>query len=82
MERKLPGKFFENLGIPREAVLFFGNVGKSSLPVSQPKNAVPFATGSCRKFKPEVLVEWKAPFVNRPFYSCVFGDLALDWKRG
>ena len=28
---------------------------------SQPKNAVPFATGSCRKFKPEVLVEWKAP---------------------
>ena len=29
---------------------------------SEPKNAVPFATGSCRKFKPEVLVEWKAPF--------------------
>ena len=25
--------FFENLGIPREVVLFFGNVGKSSLPV-------------------------------------------------
>ena len=28
---------------------------------SQPKNAVLFTTGSCRKFKPEVLVEWKAP---------------------
>ena len=25
--------FFENLGIPREIVLFIGNVGKSSLPV-------------------------------------------------
>ena len=25
--------FFDNLGIPREVVLFFGNVGKSSLPV-------------------------------------------------
>ena len=24
-------------------------------------NTVPFATGSCRKFKPDVLVEWKAP---------------------
>ena len=28
---------------------------------SQLKNAVPFATGSCRKFKPEVWVEWKVP---------------------
>ena len=34
---------------------------------SQPKNAVPFATGSCRKFKPEVLGEWKAPQGNRKF---------------
>ena len=25
------------------------------------ENVVPFATGSCRKFKPDVLVEWKAP---------------------
>ena len=25
------------------------------------ENAVPFATGSCRKFKPDVLVEWKVP---------------------
>ena len=39
-------KFPKNLGIPREEIL---------------ENAVPFATGSCRKFKPEVLVEWKAP---------------------
>ena len=21
-------------------------------------------------------------FYNRPFYSCVLSDLALDWKRG
>ena len=39
-------KFPKNLGIPREEIL---------------ENAVPFATGSCRKFKPQVLVEWKAP---------------------
>ena len=25
------------------------------------ENAVPFATGSCLRFKPDVLVEWKAP---------------------
>ena len=39
---------------------------------SQPKNVVPFATGSCRKFKPEVLVEWKAPLV---FLLAVFQPL-------
>ena len=27
------------------------------------ENAVPFATGNCRKFNPDVLVEWKAPIV-------------------
>ena len=27
------------------------------------ENAAPFATGSCWKFKPDVLVEWKAPVV-------------------
>ena len=25
------------------------------------ENAVPFTTGSCLRFKPDVLVEWKAP---------------------
>ena len=25
------------------------------------ENAVPFVSGSCRKFKPDVLVEWKVP---------------------
>ena len=25
------------------------------------ENVVTFATGSCRKFKPDVLVEWKTP---------------------
>ena len=49
---EIPGaKFFKKLGITREVVLLFGNF----------ENVVPFATGSCRKFKPDVLVEWKAP---------------------
>ena len=42
---------FENLAIPREVFLFLAIL----------ENAVPFATGSCQKFKPDVLVEWKAP---------------------
>ena len=46
------GNIFENLGITREVFLFFGNFGKCS---------VPFASGSCYEFKPNVLVEWKAP---------------------
>ena len=28
------------------------------------ENAVPFACGSCRKFKPDVLVEWEAPNID------------------
>lgn len=39
--------------LPREIVFFFRNFG----------NAVLFVTGSCRKFKPDVLLEWKAPLV-------------------
>ena len=38
MERKLPVKVFENLGIPREVVLFLDIL----------QNAAPLATGSCR----------------------------------
>lgn len=60
MKRKLPGKNFPNLGIPRE-VVFFGEILE---------NAVQFATGSCRKLKPHVLVKWKAPrtsFSDVPF---------------
>ena len=47
-------KKFENLGIPREVALFLEIL----------ENAVPFAPGSCRKFKPDVLAEWKAPPVS------------------
>ena len=43
---------------------------------SQPKNAVPFPTGSCRKFKPELLVEWKAPTV----YSTESTEYAFFWE--
>ena len=42
--------FFENLGITCKVVLF----------LEIWKNAVAFAPGSCRKFKPDVSVEWKA----------------------
>ena len=42
---------------------------------SQPKNAVPFATGSCRKFKPEVLVEWKALLVCESV--CCFSEISF-----
>ena len=65
--------FFENLGIPREVVLFSGNVGKSSF------------TGRCRKFKPEVLVEWKAPLVFMRGRFLVRGKvtaLLKLWRRG
>ena len=47
-------KRFENLGIPREVVLCFGNF----------ENAVPFVIGSCRKFNADILVEWKTPYNN------------------
>jgi len=35
MERKFRGKKFENLGIPREVVLFLGNYVNSQLPVQR-----------------------------------------------
>ena len=44
-------KFFGNLGIPREVDLFLEIL----------ENPAPFATGSCRKIKADILVEWKAP---------------------
>ena len=44
-------KNFENLGIPCAVALFLEIL----------ENAVPLAPGSCRKFKPDALVEWKAP---------------------
>ena len=50
MKRKLPGENFVNLGKPHEVVLFLEIL----------EYAVPFATGRCRKFKPDLLVEWKA----------------------
>ena len=32
---------------------------------------IPFATGSCRQFKLDVLVEWKAPMLNNAAQSFV-----------
>ena len=47
--KKTSGK----LGINREVTSFFEIL----------ENAVPFATESCLKFKPDFLVKWKAPLV-------------------
>ena len=44
-------KKIENLGILREVVHYFFEILQNA--------AVPFATGSCRKFKADVLGEWK-----------------------
>ena len=73
MERKFPGKFFRKFEYTsRGCPLFLEMSENRHYRCSQPKNAVPFATGSCRKFKPEVLVEWKAPLV---FLQAVFQSL-------
>ena len=52
---KPPGKKFENFGIPRDVfpLFFFFLILDDS---------VPCATGSCQKFKPDVLFEWEAPW--------------------
>jgi len=52
MERKLPGNFFSKILEYFARLLFCLKILE---------NAVPFATGSCRKFRPDVWVEWKAP---------------------
>ena len=60
-------KIFREFGFPCEIVLFLEVL----------KNTVPFATGSCRKFKVDFLVEWKAPKVSlRKLFSghCVFSS--------
>ena len=51
MEKK-SGKFFSKIWVYLARL-------SSSLGILE--NAVPFATGSCLRFKPDVLVEWKAP---------------------
>ena len=50
-------KVSENLGIPREVVLFFKILETAVL-------LARLATGSCQKFTPDFLVEWKAPCVH------------------
>ena len=62
MERNLPLKNFRK----------FGYTSRGCLSVFEVlKNTVPFATGSCRKFKVDVFVEWKAPKV--PLRKLFFG---------
>ena len=52
MERKLPGINFRKIGYTSRGCPVFGNFAPS------------FAPGSCRKFKPNVLVEWKALYAS------------------
>ena len=51
MERKLPGKNFSKIWVYLARLTSLTEILE---------NVVPFATGSCRKFKADVLVEWKA----------------------
>ena len=64
MERNLPLKNFRKLGYTSRGC-------PSVLEVL--KNTVPFATGSCRKIKVDILVEEKAPKVSlRNGYELIF----------
>ena len=68
MERSLPLKNFRKSGYTSRGCFYVLEVLK---------NTVPFATGSCRKFKVDVLVEGKAPKVSLRklfFGRCVFSS--------
>ena len=54
----MEGLIFGIFTVPREIVLFLKKL----------ENAVPFTTGSYRKFKPDFLVEWKTPIVSELSY--------------
>ena len=54
MEKKLPGKISK----------IFVYLAKLSSFLEILENAVPFATGSWRKFKPDVSIKWKAPKIQ------------------
>ena len=66
-------KVSENLVIPRKVVLFLKIL----------ENAVQFSTGSCRKCKPDFLVEWKAPKVTKQIemiHSVLTESLITAWQ--
>ena len=68
MERNLPLKNFRKFGYTSRGYPSFLEVLK---------NTVPFATGSCRKFKVDVMVEWQASKVSlRKLFCghCVFSS--------
>ena len=54
MEKKLIGRSFRKFGSTSRGCPLFENL----------ENAVPFVTGSCRKFKPGVLVKWEVPYMQ------------------
>jgi len=50
--KEIPGRKFSKIWVYLARLSSFPEI---------PENAVPFATGNFWKFKPEFLVEWKAP---------------------
>ena len=58
-------------------------VARSSSVLEYLKDAVPLATGSCRKFKLDVLVEWNAPKGHLPITKS-FQKIWLksEWSKG
>ena len=67
MERKLLGKSFQKSGYTSQGL----------------ENTVPFSTGSCRKCKPDFLVEWKAPKVTKQIeviHSVLTESLITAWQ--
>ena len=70
-ERKLLGKNFRKFGYTHARLSPFQEILE---------NAVPFATGSCRKFKPDVLIEWKEPLICNKgnIYLATKAIMALD----
>ena len=66
-------KVSENLVMPRKVALFLKIL----------ENAVQFSTGSCRKCKPDFLVEWKAPKVTKQIeviHSVLTESLITAWR--
>ena len=72
-KENFPQKVSENLVIPRKVVLFLKIL----------ENAVQFSTGSCRKCKPDFLVEWKASKVAKQIeviHSVLTESLITAWQ--
>ena len=87
--QRLNGKKTSRKTLPK----IWANLARPSSFLEILEKVVTFATGSCRKFKPDVLVEWKTPhnapcltpkiLHNRPFswVFCVFTHVASTYAN-